>query len=187
MTKQTRRGSDADQVARIIKELDRRITAVERRRDVGDVENVLEKENGFLVETNVTVEVYDSEDDIESDEPVSVSESHNEATDYADFWLANALTGTSLPQPSEIIIGDSDSNEPLTKIGSSTIVEAYESNRDAVFVGQLDSTELNGHTLREIAVTNGSDRFNHAPIDPPIEKTSQKQLNLKVRFVFLHA
>lgn len=179
----TRKGSDVEQAAQRLKRLEERITDLERRKDVTSavIENSEQEENGVIVETNVTIDVY------EEDELVRTEEVHNLATDYCDKWLAQAMTGGNPPEPSEIRFGTgTDINGELTSVGSTPIVEAYETDRDAVFVADLDPGELNGHVLREMGVAGESGLFNHAPIDPPIDKTEKRHVNVKVRFIFLH-
>lgn len=178
----TRKGSDVEQAARILKRHDERITDLERRREVAEaVLESLQEENGILVETNVTIDLY------EDDELVRTEEVHNLATDYCDEWLAQSMTGENPAEPSRIEFGTgTDINGDLTSVGSTPIVEAYVSGRDAVFVGDLAPSELNGYVLSELGVAGDSGLFNHAPIDPPIDKTEKRHANVKVRFLFLH-
>lgn len=184
MTRKTRQGSDPEALARILKEHDRRLSAVERRKNLND--NTTESsgtENGIIIESNVKLEVYEDDEN----EPVSTHESHNLATDYCDKWLATAITGNVLDFPDQFELGTGDEiNGELTQVGSTPIAESYESRRDAVFVGELDSLELNGHTLSEIGVSDGKELFNHAPIEPPIEKSQNEQVRITVTFLFLH-
>lgn len=186
MTRGTREGSDAEQVARILREHDRRLSDIERSRNVDSNEiDLSETENGFLVDSNVTVEVYETGDDPDIHDPITVSETHNEATEFADLYLATCLkhNGNYPLRPEEFAFSIGDEQF----VGSTPISESYVDDADTVMTGYLDSTELNGHTLKEIAVRNADGRFNLAPLEPEIEKSPARQITIKVRFVFLHA
>lgn len=180
----TRKGSDAEQVAKLLKEHDRRLTRIEKNRQSIEELTDTETENGFLVETNITAKVYEKNDDPDEDEPVQVSETHNEATNYADKYLATCMKhqGAYPPRPEEMKFGIGDRQW----VGTTPISESYVSGTDTVMTAYLDSTELSGHTLKEMGVQGADGLFNYAPLDP-IDKSGGKQVKIKVRFVFLHA
>lgn len=177
----TRKGSDAEQLARLLKEHDRRLTAIERKRQIASLRDIMETENGFLVETNVTAELY--EDD--ADEPSVVSETHNEATDFADKYLARTLRhiGSNDPRPDKFYF--TDGNDEI--LATTTIDESYVEDNDTVVTGQLEGNEASGTTFYRMGVKSDQGRFNNAPLEPAIELTPSDFLKLKVRFVFLHA
>lgn len=190
MTRRTRRGSDADEMARILKRHDRRLSDIERRKEKDDqIIDFSEEENGVIVEANVFYETYNSEDDMQEDEPIATGESHNMATDFCDEFLAHSMkhVGGRPARPSEIAFGNGDEiNGSLSKVGETPIDESYVSGQDCVLIGHLDSTQLNGHDLTEVGVSGDDGLFNHAPLDPMIEKSSDQQVKFKIRFLFLH-
>lgn len=185
MTRKTSRGSDAEEMARILRDVERRLSAVEQHRIGDDRINTSEEENGFLIETNVKIEEYDASDDPEETEPVNTTEVHNKATRYADKYAATAFKhqGHYLPRPSDIKFGIGDKQW----VGSTPITESYLDGTNTVMTAYLDSSELNGHTLKEMAVINSEDHFNYTELDPPRDKNPTNQLKVKVTFVFLHA
>lgn len=69
------------------------------------------------------------------------------------------------------------------KVGDIDITDSeYDrSNEESHFNTFIDSTELNGNTLNELALVSDDDRFlNHAGIDPAVDKTNTKTLIIEV-------
>lgn len=178
-------GSDPERIGRAIKEQERRLSRLERRRrQQGAVTQENTTENGIEIETNVICEV------IEDGQTVQISETHNTATAALDEYLANCLKhiGPNPTRPSRIVVGDGNrefDGEMNNKVGDTPITESFVSQNNTYILGELDSTQCNGNTLREIGVAQ-NELFNHAPIEPEIDKNERRNVQLKIEFVFLH-
>lgn len=180
----------ADKAAKILKGLEERITSLEE--DGGDPQGV-QKFRGTQENITVTQNVKVTATNQNTGE-TTVSEAHNAITTEMMNYLSRCLRlqGDPPERPTHIALGtgDPDIHKDNTELDEHIrdiqIVEStlISGGNQVLLTANLDSTELNTYTLTELAVVNDNRFFNHAPIDPQIEKTEAVTVTIEIRFGF---
>lgn len=120
---------------------------------------------------------------------------HNKTTDALHKYLAKNINPekSDSDDGNKMHFGDDDSsfNSSDTalnnKVGESGLTDTtYDSSaKETTFTTFLDSTELNGETLKEIGLVSGNGNlWNHAAISPTIDKTNTETVVADIAISF---
>jgi len=126
-------------------------------------------------------------------EPLHTETTHNVASTVFLEYLVDVIDQNQTltdQDPERFALGTGDSSPSSSdtaldnEVGEITIGTVTDNGTTLTMEGTIGESELNGNTLREIAVTNNNAFFYNRALIGPIAKTSDESVNITGEFTF---